>query len=477
MIVTLSEHEEDPFLLPLVDFHTHIGRVKIETTKGPSQRVNRPQDIINLYEKLQYELHKRVTQNQSEYYVTFPQAEELAKPLFPAVKQLLTFKSVRPKPRGWLVDGIVSFPFNDVFHLQTKPKFVKSNQYVRHQIYSFAFSFRFIPFCRVDVTDDGASDEVRKSVYLGMRGLKLHPMSQGWIEHIVTPKCKEVLQTAGELNIPIIFDVPNKGVASDITTIAEEARGEVSYPINVVLGHAAFDYSSPELFSCLMKNGMFAETSGMRGKDVEIFFTNMLKHEIVGWEGKLLFGTDHNYFSVLQAADFITFLFSWKFKELLSQHDYNGSPLEITAKILGGNALKIIPPTWLTSRENIVPQNVQNNGYSANLLTLYSGIKKFLTKQNNYSVIDLATFSNDEDRSIQVLTIGWEDQKRRFILQATGDYQKIFLLPFSDNLKGIAELPIKSLYPREKYSKFVKKKTLEVLKENTFLESFASKEA
>ncbi|UCE13573.1 MAG: hypothetical protein JSV04_15515, partial [Candidatus Heimdallarchaeota archaeon] len=432
MIVTLCEHEEDPFLLPLVDFHTHIGRVKIETTKGASQRVNRPQDIINLYEKLQYELHKRVTQDQSEYYVTLPPAEELSKPLFPAVEQLLNFKSV--KPRGWLVDGIVAFPFNDIFHLQTNPKFVKSNQYVRHQIYSFAFSFRFIPFCRVDVTDDGASEEVRKSVNLGMRGLKLHPMSQGWIENIVTPHCKEVLKTAGELSIPIIFDVPNKGVACDITTIAEETRGEVSFPINIVLGHTAFDYSSPELFICLMKNGMFAETSGMRGKDVEIFFTNLLKNEVNKWENKILFGTDHNYFSVLQAADFITFLFSWKFKELLSQHDYNGSPLEIAAKILGGNALKIIRPSWRTSGENITPRKLENNGYSASLSTLYSGIKKFLGQENNYSVFDLIASLNEENLSIQVLTIGGENRKRTFILQAKENYQKIFLLPLSDNL-------------------------------------------
>ncbi|MFX0125897.1 MAG: hypothetical protein ACFFAE_19910, partial [Candidatus Hodarchaeota archaeon] len=149
MIVVLDEHNS-PFHLPLVDFHTHIGRVKIETTKGASQRVNRPQDIINLYEKLQYEIHRRISQDQSKYYVTLPKTEELSQPLLPVVRRLLELKST--KSRGWIVDHIVCFPFNDIFHMKTSPKFVKSNQYVRHQTQSFDFSFRFIPFCRVDVT-------------------------------------------------------------------------------------------------------------------------------------------------------------------------------------------------------------------------------------------------------------------------------------------------------------------------------------
>jgi len=462
VIVVFNENQTQSFL-PLVDAHTHIGRVKIETTKGTSQRVNRPLDIINLYEKLQYEIHKRILQNQSDYYVTLPPVGELSRALYPMTRKLLDFKS--SKPRGWIVDHIVCFPFNDIFHKKTNPKFVKSNEYVRHQTQSFDFSFRFIPFCRVDATDEGAAEEVRKSVAFGMRGLKLHPMSQGWIERIMSTNCKDILQTAGELSIPIIFDVPNKGVAVDITTIAEEARQEVDFPINVVLGHSAFDYNSEEIFECLTKDGMFAETSGMRGKDVEIYFNNLVK--VDGWEEKILFGTDSNYFGVLQAADFITFLLSKKFKELIENNGSDIEPLAAAGRILGGNALRIIPPSWFDNKL-ITPNRhrSRSKGYSADLPILQSNLKKILTKRNNTGTIDLAKPRN-KDFSIQVLTIGHVDQKFSYILETKDNYQKITLSPIS-NLDRINDLPIKSLSPVELISKSRRRRSR--LKEQTFLE-------
>ena len=464
MLVVFNEQKEK-FSLPLVDNHTHIGRVKIETTKGTSQRVNRPQDIINLYEKLQYEIHKRISQNQSDYYVTLPPADELSQPLYPMVRKLLD--SNGSKTRGWIVDHIVCFPFNDIFHKKTNPKFVKSNEYVRQQTQSFDFSFRFLPFCRVDATDEGAAEEVKKSVGLGMRGLKLHPMSQGWIEKIVTTSCKNVLQTAGELAIPIIFDVPNKGVAVDITTIAEEARQEVDFPINVVLGHSAFDYSSAEVFECLSKDEMFVETSGMRGKDVEIFFSNVMKTG--EWVDKILFGTDSNYFGVLQAADFITFLFSRKFKELVEKNGHNIEPLTAVAKILGGNALRIIPPSWFVKGQ--VSQKVlksSKKGFSTNLQILNTSLKKYITKQNNFATIDLAKPQN-KDFSAQILTIRQLDHKFSCTIETKDKYEKIILRSISD-IERVNNLPMNSLNPVDLISKSRGRRKR--LTEQTFLEMF-----
>ncbi|MFX1546233.1 MAG: amidohydrolase family protein, partial [Promethearchaeota archaeon] len=440
MIVVLDE-QGSPFHLPLVDFHTHIGRVKIETTKGASQRVNRPQDIINLYEKLQYEIHRRISQNQSEYFVTLPKAEELSRPLLPVVQKLLELNGT--KSRGWIVDHIVCFPFNDIFHTKTSPKFIKSNQYVRHQTQTFDFSFRFIPFCRIDVTDEGAAEEVKNSISSGMRGLKLHPMSQGWIEKIISPDCKDVLRIAGNLSIPIIFDVPNKGVAVDITAIAEEARQEVDFPINVILGHSAFDYNSEEIFECLSKNNMFAETSGMRGKDIEIFFKNIVN--VNGWEQKILFGTDSNYFGVLQAADFITFLLSWKFKELAENNGSDTEILTLAAKILGANALGIIPPLWFTKDSSSTKKS--SKGYSTTLSVLQSNLKELLTKENNIGSLDLAKPCN-KDLSIQVLTVGKLDQRISYTLETKNEYQNINLNPIS-NVDRINDLSIKLLKPVE----------------------------
>ncbi|MFX0125165.1 MAG: amidohydrolase family protein, partial [Candidatus Hodarchaeota archaeon] len=329
---------------------------------------------------------------------------------------------------------------------------------------SFDFSFRFIPFCRVDVTDEGATEEVKNSVGLGMRGLKLHPMSQGWIENIVSTNTKDVLQTAGNLSIPIIFDVPNKGVAMDITKIAEEGREEVNYPINVVLGHSAFDYNSEEIFDCLRKDEMYAETSGMRGKDVEIYFNNVVK--VDGWEDKLLFGTDSNYFGVLQAADFITFLLSWKFKELVESNGSDVEPLTAAAKVLGGNALRIIPPSWFKNKEPPKKRHSKFKGYSTDLPILQSNLKEILTKKNSIGTIDLAK-PETKDFSVQVLSFGQSDEKFSYVLETKDNYQNITLNP-TPNLNRISDLPIKSFSPVEMVSKSWRKKPR--LKEHTFLQ-------
>ena len=46
MFIDLNKDKQS-YSFPLNDLHTPIGKVSIETTKGPSQRINRPQDILD----------------------------------------------------------------------------------------------------------------------------------------------------------------------------------------------------------------------------------------------------------------------------------------------------------------------------------------------------------------------------------------------------------------------------------------------
>lgn len=358
-MLTVLDADNKLWHIPLIDFHTHIGKVAIETTKGASQRINRPQDILDLYEKLKFELYSRISEKPDDYYITLPKIDSFVQPMYPLIQDQI-YNGLNLK--GWIADQIVSFPFNDIFHTKTNPKFVKSNEYVRHSLNKFEFAFRFIPFCRVDATEELANQEIFNSVSLGARGLKLHPLSQNWIDKIVTPETKKVLRTAGRLKLPIIFDVPNKGVAKDITEIAVESREDINYPIKVVLGHNGFDYSSPEIFQYIDKTDMFTEISGMRGSDVELFFKNVTA-TVTNWDKKILFGTDTNYFSVLQAVDFISFLLSKKFLDLVNESNSKEvRPLEIVSNILGINALNIIPLNFQNYAEiNCVTSNIQRD--------------------------------------------------------------------------------------------------------------------
>ncbi|MHA2137983.1 MAG: hypothetical protein ACW98G_08910 [Candidatus Hodarchaeales archaeon] len=454
-MLKISDEENNPHYLPLVDIHTHIGRVKIATTKGTSQRINQPQDITNLYQKLQYEIASRINQNKDNYYCHIPEIEESVEPLFPIVNSLLSMQSART--RAWLVDKIVTFPFNDIFHTKTDPKFVKSNRYVRHQVNTFDSTFRFTPFCRADPTDLGAVNEVQESVKLGMYGLKLHPLSQGWVEKIRSLETREILQTAGNLHIPVIFDVPNKGVALDITSITQEARQNSENPVNVILGHTGFDYSSSEIFECLAKEGIYSETSGMRGKDVEVFFNHVM--DVPNWEDKLLFGTDHNYFSVLQATDVIAFLFSKKFRLLLLEKNPNKNPLNIAFKILGANALDLIPVAWnkITSKTSQLKYKVPKDIF-------LQFLKKFITTDGNYLRIDLG-YDNNKKQVVQILTLGKESSKISFIIYETTNLQEILLQSVHQSIHEVNynEHCIFPLFSTQKSLKRAKKLSLEKL--------------
>ncbi len=416
-MLKISDEAGNLHYLPLVDIHTHIGRVKIATTKGSSQRINQPQDITNLYQKLQYEITSRISQNQDKYPINIPDAQECVEPLLPIVNTILTHQSA--KSRAFLVDVIVTFPFNDIFHLKTSPKFVKSNRYVRYQVNTFDNTFRFLPFCRVDPTDSDAVNEIQSSITQGMYGLKLHPLSQGWIDRIKTAETMNVLKTAGNLNIPVIFDVPNKGVALDITTITQEARQESENPVKVILGHTGFDYSSSEIFDCLSQEGMYAETSGMRGKDVEIFFNNVIS--VPDWENKLLFGTDHNYFSVLQATDVITFLISNKFQIMLLENDIEAKPLEIAFKILGGNALEIIPTAW-----DPITEKTPQLKFKVLKDVFIQFLKKYITSEGNYLRVDQG-FDESRKEVVQIITFGTSNTKFSFIIFETSNLREILL--------------------------------------------------
>ena len=409
MFIVLN-NDKQSYAIPLIDFHTHIGKVSIETTKGPSQRINRPQDILDLYEKLKFDLYKRIEHSPDEYYITLPDIDTFVQTLYPVVKDCI-YHTITSK--GWIADQIVSFPFNDIFHLQTNPKFVKSNEYVRHAINKFEYLFRFIPFCRVDATESKASEEVIKSAIQGAKGLKLHPLSQNWIDKIVTNETKSVLQTAGKLHLPIIFDVPNKGVAADITEISIKSREEADYPINVVLGHNGFDYSSKEIFDNISQQNMFTEISGMRGSDIHIFFKNVM--EIDHWSDKILYGTDSNYFSVLQAGDFISYLLSNKFLDLLhSKYNSELDPLPIIANILGLNALKLLPLNYQNSKE-LGFKSVENeiNSCSISNANFITSLKKLVQDKN--TILSSSLIRNDKSLE-QVITICNNQVIHRFSL-------------------------------------------------------------
>jgi hypothetical protein len=312
----------------------------------------------------------------------------------------------------------------------------------------------------VDPTDPDSVQEIQSSIGLGMSGLKLHPLSQGWVDKINSDETKSVLQAAGDLQIPVIFDVPNKGVALDITAITQEARQESESPVNVILGHTGFDYSSPEIFDCLKQDGMYAETSGMRGKDVELFFEHVT--DVPGWEEKLLFGTDHNYFSVLQAADLITFLLTKRFAKILEEKNHPMSSTTIAGKILGTNALELLPSAWQGSI-NVTGKKK----YKTTLDIMQQALKEFISKDGQYIKIDLGINPNDS-KTLQIITFGYNNTKHSFVIFQSEDFRDIILEPIPSSLQkanfmDLVDKPLQSYIKSKRRLKTLKLNDLNAL--------------
>jgi hypothetical protein len=179
---------------------------------------------------------------------------------------------------------------------------------------------------------------------------------------------------------------------------------------------------------------MFAETSGMRGKDVEIFFDNLM--DVPDWDKKIVFGTDHNYFSVLQAADVISYLFSNKFKDLLDAKEQTVNPIHAISNILGGNAFNLIPVSWKRPE-----QKVKSRKYRIKLGIFQKALKSFVSVEGKYIKIDLGEHLK-KNQILQIITFGEKKVQMSFILQETVSGEEIILRSIPAGLQKVDFLSI-----------------------------------
>ncbi|MHA2343681.1 MAG: hypothetical protein ACXADW_17585 [Candidatus Hodarchaeales archaeon] len=158
----------------------------------------------------------------------------------------------------------------------------------------------------------------------------------------------------------------------------------------------------------------------MRGKDVEIFFDNLMA-QVPNWENKIVFGTDHNYFSVLQAADVISYLFSNKFTNLLDERDQAVESICAISKILGGNALNLIPVSWKKPESK-----VKSKKYRLKLGIFQKATKNFISTEGKFIKIDLGE-NMKKNQILQIITFGEKEARLSFSLQETSTGEEVIL--------------------------------------------------
>ncbi len=337
----------ETFRLYIVDTHHHMGREK-------SHR-NTPGGAYDFYQLLWFEMKRLVQQAIEDNELLFEPIEIIAPPF--QSRMFDSRKSWKSMNHGWLVDRTVVFPYTDDYSKRGdngEPSFKISNDKIAGWTTRAPHSSRLIGFGRVDPCDaksgpaDAAVRELDRAILqLGLRGLKLHPLAQLFIDDLEDDITKRVLHRAAELQIPVIFDTRNMRTAIRIkklidTMREEEAHTNVMSGLNIILAHCGMSPGDPKLHDILKDPNFTADTSTLHDQDLPLLFqmaSTRIKSSAKRWSESLLFGTDYSFLSV-QAAELIIYTFSRSFPGTLAD----------TQRILGGNALSLIQRPFRTNR-------------------------------------------------------------------------------------------------------------------------------
>ena len=336
----------DEFRLFLVDAHHHMGKEK--------SHKNTPAGAYDFYASLWFEMQKIASQLIEDDGLLFEPIQIVAPSL--ASRFFESRDSWKRINHGWLVDRTIVFPYTDDYSAPETPKdpsFKVSNDKIASWTTRAPHSTRLVGFARVDPKDELKSKglavrELERSVLeLGLRGLKLHPLAQLFVDSIEHKITKDIVKRAGELNIPVIFDTRNISTVLKIKNLVDAIRndpdcGNAMKGLRVILAHCGMSPGDSRLYDVLRDPVIFAETSTLHDLDVPILFesaNDRLKKLDFKWSEKLLFGTDFSFLSV-QAVDVILYLLSRKFSGTLAD----------VQRILGGNALSIIKSPFSTTQ-------------------------------------------------------------------------------------------------------------------------------
>ncbi len=248
----------------------------------------------------------------------------------------------------WLFDYGVGFPFQDKYR-SDKPEalYRASNERIASVVTKFPLSLRMIGYCRVH-PDEGekAINEIRNGAKLGLRGLKLHPRSEGWLDHVNTPQAVNVLVEAARHSMPVIFDTRGKETIYTIYDLARNAKSyiERSEPallphLKVIIGHcAAGNMDDARMYQAVSDTNTYGELSMVRSPEFDQFIIDFMRKSPAGkaWSQHILFGSDFPYFFERHAKDIISFMLSKSFYD-------QGGTIEDTKNILGMNLLRLLP--------------------------------------------------------------------------------------------------------------------------------------
>nr|MDO8111019.1 amidohydrolase family protein [Candidatus Sigynarchaeota archaeon] len=346
----------------VVDGHSHVG-FDVDSVNNPNPMA--PFGTIDFYKKTYLEVIKVTGGAQWKFnsrgvnyefqIVPNPPVYEIFKQAASMAEQ---YKQMMEKlENSWMFDYGVCFPFQDKYRAD-KPEalYRASNERISQVVTKFPVSLKMIGYCRVH-PDEGqkALDEIAHSVTVkGLRGLKLHPRSEQWLDHINSQNAVNVLAQAAKYSLPVIFDTRGKESIYHVHDLTKAAKSylERSAPalvphLKVIIGHcAAGNFDDARTYQAISDTNNYGELSMVRSPEFDQFIVDFMKKSPAGknWSQHIIFGSDFPYFFERHAKDIISFLLTKPFFDA-------GGTIEDVKNILGGNLLRMLPDYTLPQKQ------------------------------------------------------------------------------------------------------------------------------
>jgi predicted TIM-barrel fold metal-dependent hydrolase len=254
------------------------------------------------------------------------------------------------------IDQGTVFPFQDVFRDKYPEALYRaSNMNISRFTTRFPFSMKLIGYARVDPMEgQKAVNEVQYArEVLGLRGLKLHPRSERWIDNINSTNTVNVLIEAAKHSMPVIFDTRGRGSILDIAELVKSARSaiEQSNPnllphFKVIIAHfAQGNIGDYEVYNAVVQPNTYGDLSMLHGEGAGNFLEDFRKwfrtnNKIVvdnrDWSEYILYASDYPYFGDIHAEKLLIYIINKRFFD-------TGGTIRDVKNILGLNQIRVLP--------------------------------------------------------------------------------------------------------------------------------------
>ncbi|MBD3185250.1 amidohydrolase family protein [Candidatus Bathyarchaeota archaeon] len=338
----------------IIDAHSHIGH---DVDGVANENPMAPFGTIDFYKKTYAEVIKETGGNQWSFTSkgkTYEFKITPHPPVYQIFQQAATTSSRYSKlmermENAWMIDYGIGFPFMDTYRgNDSSALFAASNERVASVVSKFPVSLKMLGYCRV-FPDEGqkAIDELRKSILeRGLRGLKLHPRSEGWLDHINNSNAIAVLTEAAKMSLPVIFDTRGRQSVYDISELVKATKNQLQRNnpellphLKIIVGHCVQGHNgNTDVYNAISDSNTYGEISLTRSPEWDAYVTDFMHKSPAGknWSKHLLFGSDFPYAFERHAKDVISYLVSKNFFDA-------GGNIQDVQNILGGNMLRLLP--------------------------------------------------------------------------------------------------------------------------------------